>query len=67
MDKLALLEEWTDDAANSMLLMHSTDPLYDSKLVFLQPTAEHLQLEPETPDDKRQNRTYLVTIVAQDA
>lgn len=67
MEKLALLEEWTDDTALSMLRMRSTDPLYDDRLVFLQPTAEHLLREKQVPDDERQNPAWLVTLTAQDA
>jgi hypothetical protein len=66
-EKLALIDSWTNDATTSMLLMHAADPLFDNRLVFLQPTGERLQVQPATPEDGRQNRMYIVTLVAQDA
>jgi hypothetical protein len=66
-EKLALIDSWTNDAANSLLMMHAADPLFDGHLVFLQPTGERLQVQPATPEDDRQKRMYIITLVAQDA
>lgn len=67
-EKLDLLDEWIGDTASSMLLMESVEPNYDRRLVFLQPYGDRTKYMKQTPeDDAQQRRSYLITLVAQDA
>lgn len=65
--KLAQLEAFADADNDSLLLMRSTNPLYDNRYVFINPPATHAISEDPDPTQQWTGNGYIATIDIQDA
>lgn len=67
MTKLAILDNLADDTSNTMVLMRSVSPLYDGRMVFLNPIdVTQVQVRHDPNNDHAAN-VYVCTTTVQDA
>lgn len=67
MDKLKVLDDMADATDNTMVMMRSVSPLYDGKMVFLNPIdVEQIKIKKDPNNDKGAN-VYVCTTTVQDA
>jgi hypothetical protein len=65
--KLAQLDAWASGETGTMLLMRSTETMYDNRLVFLPAVPVRLQVPEISESNPRNSKVYLCSLVGQDA
>lgn len=66
-EKLKIIEDWADASSDSMLRMSSLSPLFDNKIVFINPpTTRQIRHKLDTDNDFQKD-VYICNITAQEA
>jgi len=66
-ERLKILEDWADASSDSMLKMRSVSPLFDDKLVFLNPPTTRMVRWSKDADNEFQKDVYTCQASVQEA